>query len=97
MISRPFDILGKIVQDILDLITVYPVYDESTWSDRNGNILPDAFLLKKGSTPLDLAFMVHSEIGEGFIRAIDCKTKMVIGKDHELKEGDVIRIISKTK
>ena len=41
--------------------------------------------------------MVHSEIGEGFIRAIDCKTKMVIGKDHELKEGDVIRIVSKTK
>ena len=97
MISRPFDILGNIVQDILDLITVYPVYDEGTWSDRNGNILPDAFLLKKGSTPLDLAFMVHSEIGEGFIRAIDCKTKMVIGKDHVLREGDVIRIVSKTK
>jgi len=93
---RPFDILGEIIEKILKLIVVYPVYDDSTWTDKEGNVLPDAFLMQAGSTPLDLAYMVHTDIGEGFIRAIDCKSKMVIGKEHPLKDGDVVRIISKS-
>lgn len=96
IVARPFDILGEIVEKVLKLIVVYPVYDDSTWTDKAGNLLPDAFLMQEGSTPVDLAFMVHSDIGEGFIRAIDCKSKMIIGKDHPLKDGDVIRIISKS-
>ncbi len=96
IVARPFDILGDIVEKILKLIVVYPVYDDSTWTDKAGNVLPDAFLMQEGSTPLDLAYMVHTDIGEGFIRAVDCRSKMVIGKDHQLKDGDVIRIISKS-
>jgi len=96
MVVRPFDILGEIIEKILKLIVVYPVYDDSTWTDKEGNVLPDAFLMQAGSTPLDLAYMVHTDIGEGFIRAIDCKSKMVIGKEHPLKDGDVVRIISKS-
>jgi len=95
-VARPFDILGEIIEKTLKLIVVYPVYDESTWSDKAGNILPDAFLMQDGSTPLDLAYKIHTDIGEGFIRAVDCKSRMVIGKDHTLRDGDVIRIISKT-
>ncbi len=93
--ERPFDILNDIVENILQMIVVYPVYDEAQWTDKSGNILPDAFFMHQGDTPLDLAFKVHTQIGEGFIRAIDCKTKMVIGKDHVLKDSDVIRIIAK--
>ncbi|EQD42490.1 translation-associated GTPase, partial [mine drainage metagenome] len=96
IVARPFDILGEIVERILKLIVVYPVYDESTWSDKAGNILPDAFLMQDGSTPLDLAYKIHTDIGEGFIRAVDCKSRMVIGKDHILRDGEVIRIISKS-
>ncbi len=96
IVARPFHILGEIVEKILKLIVVYPVYDDSTWTDKAGNVLPDAFLLQEGSTPLDLAYMVHTDIGEGFIRAVDCKSKMIIGKDHPLKDGDVVRIISKS-
>ncbi|MDD1671325.1 MAG: TGS domain-containing protein, partial [Methanomicrobiales archaeon] len=57
-------------------------------------ILPDAFLLKKGSTPRDLAFRVHTEIGEGFLYAVDARTKMRVKDTHPLKDGDVIKIVS---
>ncbi len=83
------------VYDKLQRIVVFPVYDESLWEDRQGRLLPDAFLVKNGETALDLAFRVHSEIGEGFIKAIDCRTRRTLGKDHVLADGDVIKIVSK--
>lgn len=95
-VERPQNLLKRIVR-MLSFIVVYPVYDESHWTDKNGNILPDAIMLKEGQTALDLAFRVHTEIGKGFIKAVDARTKMVIAKDHPLKEGDVIRIVAKTK
>ena len=63
--------------------------------DKDGNVLPDCFLLPEKSTALDFAYSLHTDLGEGFIRAIDVKTKMTVGKDHELKHRDVVEIISK--
>lgn len=80
---------------LLNLITVYPVEDEHHLSDKNGNILPDAYLLPKGSKILDLAYKVHTDLGERFIRAVDAHNHRVVGADHELKEGDIIHIIAK--
>lgn len=80
--------------EMLDLIVVYPVEDETHLCDKKNRILPDAYFMKKGSIAEDLAFKVHSDIGENFIRAVDAKTKRVIGSDHKLKDGDVISIIS---
>ncbi|MCL4328856.1 MAG: YchF-related putative GTPase [Candidatus Thermoplasmatota archaeon] len=88
-------ILAEIVRDRLRYIVVFPVYDEKKWTDKEGNVLPDAFLMEKGSTAEDLAYKVHSEIGRGFIRAIDCRTGMVVARDHQLSDGDVIKIVSK--
>jgi hypothetical protein len=73
---------------------LYPVEDENKFCDRKGVILPDAFLMKRGSTARDLAFRVHSDIGESFLFAIDGKSKMRLGEKHELKDGDVIKIVS---
>jgi len=53
------------VYDLLDRITVFPVQDASKWTDGTGNVLPDAFLLPAGATPPDLAYAVHTDIGEG--------------------------------
>ena len=39
---------------MLDNIVVYPVEDENKYTDHFGNVLPDAVLMKKGSTALDL-------------------------------------------
>ncbi len=62
--------------------------------DKNGNVMPDCFLLKPNSTALDFAYTIHTDLGNNFIRAIDVKTKRTVGKDHLLNSGDVIEIIS---
>jgi len=86
--------LNAAVYDRLDRITVYPVQDASQWTDGSGTMLPDAFLLPAGSTPRDLAYAVHTDIGEGYLHAVDARSSRRIGEDHELSEGDVIKIIS---
>ena len=86
--------LDEAVYGLLDRITVYPVQNETRWTDGQGNVLPDAFLLAEGSTPKDLAFAVHSDIGEGYLHAVDGRASRRIGEDHELSEGDVIKIVS---
>jgi len=87
------DCLNKAVFDLLGYIVVYPVEDENKLCDKDGNVLPDAFLMPKGSTALDLAFKIHTEIGEKFICAIDARTKKRLGKDYVLKDKDVIKIM----
>ena len=79
---------------MLDLIVVYPVEDDTHFTDKEGRILPDAYLIRRGSTAKDLAYKVHTDIGDHFIRGIDAKTHRIIGSDHELKDGDVIRIVT---
>lgn len=79
---------------MLDYITVYPVEDEHKLTNKDGNPLPDARLVKKGTTAKEFAFKVHTEIGKNFIRAIDSRTRMVIGADHVLKDCDVVKIVS---
>ena len=79
---------------MLDLIVVYPVEDETHLTDKQGRILPDAHFLKRGSNAKDLAYKVHTDLGDHFIRAIDARTHRVIGSNHELKDGDVIRIVA---
>ncbi len=89
--------INKAVFKLLDLIVVYPVEDEGKWTDKNGRVLPDAYLMKKGSSAHDLAYKVHSDIGERFLYAVDAKTKMRLGEKHELSNGDVIKIVSTAK
>ena len=96
-ITRMDQILSHIVRDVLRYVVAYPVADEGTWGDKKGNILPDAFLMPYGTTAHEMAFRVHSDIGEGFIKAIDCRTKRAIGKDHVIEDSEVVRIVSKTK
>ena len=79
---------------ILDLIPVYPVEDESKYTDHFGRVLPDCFLVPRGSTAKDLAYKVHTELGDKFIRAINAKTKRTVGADYVLQDGDVIRIVA---
>jgi ribosome-binding ATPase YchF (GTP1/OBG family) len=86
--------LDTAVYDLLDRITVYPVENETRWTDGQGHTLPDAHLLPAGATPVDLAFAVHSDIGEGYLYAVDARTDRQVGDDHELEEGDVIKVVS---
>jgi ribosome-binding ATPase YchF (GTP1/OBG family) len=86
--------INRTVFEILDMIVVYPVEDENHFCNKQGDVLPDAFLMRRGSTPRDLANQVHTDIGKGFLYAIDARTKMRIKETHELKDGDIIKIVS---
>jgi len=86
--------LDEAVYDLLDHFTAYPVQNATNWTDGQDNVLPDAFLLPAGSTPRDLAYAVHSDIGEGYLHAVDARESRRIAEDHELEEGDVVEIVS---
>lgn len=89
--------IDSAVFNLLDMIVVYPVEDENKYCDSQGRVLPDAFLMKSGSTPHDLAYQVHSDIGEGFLYAVDARTKMRVKENHVLSNGDIIKIVSTRK
>jgi ribosome-binding ATPase YchF (GTP1/OBG family) len=89
------DVLNFGVFDLLDQIVVYPVQDENKYTDQKGNVLPDGILLKRGSNPRQLAYLVHTDIGDNFMHAVDARSKMRIASDYELKDGDIISIITR--
>jgi hypothetical protein len=89
--------INRAVFELLDMIVVYPVEDENHYCNKQGDVLPDAFLMRRGSTPHDLAYQVHTDIGKGFLYAVDARTKMRIKENHELKDGDIIKIVSAAK
>jgi len=82
---------------LLDMITAYPVEDPEHLSDHNGRILPDTYLIPKGTTARQFAYIIHSELGDNFLHAIDARDKRRIGEDAVLKDRDVISIISTKK
>ena len=88
------EILNRAYFDLLDMIVVYPVEDENRYSDKKGNVLPDSYLVKRGTTARDLAYMIHTEIGDKFIYAIDARRKRRVGADYQLEDGDIIKIVS---
>ena len=87
-------ILNYAVFDFLKLITAYPVHDVASLSDANGNVLPDVFLIPEGTTAREFAGYIHTDLMESFIHAIDARTNMRISEKHELKDRDVIKIVS---
>jgi len=82
---------------LLDMITVYPVEDVEHLTDHNGRILPDTYLVPKGITARQFAYVIHSELGDNFLYAVDARDKRRIGEDAQLKDRDVISIVSTKK
>lgn len=87
------EVLNKTVFDVLKYVAIYPA--GAKLSDSKGNVLPDCFLMPPNSTALDFAFRLHSDIGNGFVKAIDIRTKKAVGKDYVLKSGDGLEILTK--
>lgn len=82
---------------LLKMNTIYPVADTSKLADKDGNVLPDVYLLPAGSTVEDLARQIHSELAKGLLYAIDARDGLRLPVDYELKDRDVISIVSATK
>ena len=89
-------LLDEVLFDQLQHIVVYPVQDESHWVDGDGRVLPDAFVVPDGLHAKALAGRVHTDLEAGFIRGVDGRTRRVVGADHELSDGDVLKIHAKS-
>ncbi|MCX6749248.1 MAG: redox-regulated ATPase YchF [Candidatus Pacearchaeota archaeon] len=87
------EILNHAVFNLLKYIAIFPA-GANKLADSKGRILPDCFLLPPGSTALDFAYFLHTDFGNNFVKAIDAKTKKIIGKNYELKHGDALEIIT---
>ena len=86
--------INKAFYTLLNSIVVYPVEDAEKLSDHQGRVLPDCYLVPRGTTAKQFASIIHSDLGESFIFAIDAKTRKRLGEAHELSENDVIQIVA---
>ena len=86
--------LNTAIFDLLNMITVYPVEDEHKFTDQKGNVLPDAILIPNGAIPRELAYLIHTDIGDKFMHAVDARKNMRVASDYVLSNGDIISIIT---
>lgn len=88
------DAINSAVFNVLGRVAVFPVADEQTLTDSEGRVLPEVFLMKRGSTVRDLAYAVHTELGDKFIAALDVKTRRRLGAEAPLQNRMVVKIIA---
>jgi ribosome-binding ATPase len=86
--------LNIAVFKLLNMNVVYPVSDPNKLSDKKGNVLPDAFLMKNGSTVQDLASDIHTELSKGIVYAVDIRNGLRLPGDYQIKDRDVLSIVS---
>ena len=80
---------------MVNQICVYPVSDVNTYSDNKDNVLPDVFLVEKGTLLRDFVReKIHTELAENFMFGIDAKTKKRLGENYELQDGDIVKIVT---
>jgi ribosome-binding ATPase len=110
---KALEVVGKLLNDwhgtgvqkaineaylsLLKGIVVYPVEDETKFTDKKGNVLPDARVMHVGETAKDLAFAIHTDLGNSFLYAIDAKTGLRVGSDYKLKHNDVLKIVASAR
>ncbi len=88
------DVINTATFELLNLVPVYPVEDEHKLTDQFGNVLPHVHLLPKGSTPRQLAYKVHTDLGKTFLYAVNARTHRRVGEDYELQFNDIIKIVA---
>jgi ribosome-binding ATPase YchF (GTP1/OBG family) len=86
------NVLNGVVFDILGMKAIHPG-GVGKLEDSDGNCLPDCFLMKGDASALDFAFKLHTSFGKHFIKAVDVRSKLPVGKDHVLKNLDIIEIM----
>lgn len=87
--------LETMVFQRLGYTVVFPVEDETRWTDSKDRVLPDALLVPAGTTARAMAYRVHTDLGDHFIRAIDARSHRALGAEHPLDAGAVVRIVAR--
>jgi hypothetical protein len=87
--------LNFAVFEISNQICVFPVSDINNYSDNNNNVLPDAFLVEKGTLLREFVReKIHTDLADHFMFGIDAITKKRLGENYELKHNDIIKIVT---
>ena len=79
---------------LLKMNAVYPVADAQKLADKHGNVLPDVYLMRSGSTVEGLAHEIHSELAKGILYAVDVRDGLRLPVNYHLKDRDVLSIVS---
>jgi ribosome-binding ATPase YchF (GTP1/OBG family) len=87
--------LERMVFERLGQMVVFPVEDETRWTDTKGRLLPDAILVPQGTAARAFAYRVHTDLGENFVKAVDGRTHRALAADHPLEPGAVVRIAAR--
>jgi len=82
---------------LLKMNSIYPVANEEKLSDKKGNVLPDLLLLKDGATVTDLANEIHTDLAKGLLYAKDLRYNLRLPKTYQLRDRDVISLVSASK
>jgi len=88
------ELLNKVYFKILNMITVYPVEDPNKLTDKKGNVLPDVYLVSRGMSVREFAGLIHSDLMNNFLYAIDARSKIRLGEDYVLNDDDVVSIVA---
>jgi ribosome-binding ATPase YchF (GTP1/OBG family) len=91
------DVLDYVVFELLNMIVAYPVEDITKLTDKSGNVLPDAFLVPKGTKAIDFAAKIHTDFAANFIHGQLAPSGRRVGADYELENNDILKIVSATK
>jgi GTP-binding conserved hypothetical protein TIGR00650 len=87
--------INAAVFEALGYVAVYPVEDEKRLSDKAGNVLPDLLLVPSTFTVRDVAYAIHTELGERFISAIDVRTGKRLAADEPVANGLILKILAR--
>ncbi len=81
---------------LFEVLGVVPVFPGSAKGVKNddGKVLRDCFLLPPEATVEDFAYFLHTDIGDGLLHGIDCRSKRQVGAGHELEPRDVVELIT---
>jgi len=88
------EVINSAFFTLLDMIPIYPVEDSDKLTDHQGRVLPDCFLVSRGTTTKQFASLIHTDLGESFIFAINARTKKRMGEGHALNKDDIIQIVA---
>lgn len=98
-VFRPFGSTGvqqaieKLVYEVLERVPVYPVEDVSSLTDKKGNVLPDTFLVEKGTKVREVSGLIHSEFPKRLVGAIDARTRTRISEESGVYPGLVVKFV----
>jgi hypothetical protein len=87
------DALETALFDVLGVVPVFPGSANGVVTDE-GKVLRDCFLLPPGATVEEFAYFLHTDIGDGLLHGIDCRSNRQVGGGHELEGRAVVELVT---